>query len=70
MFDFIKARSRQGRNDRKHNHNRYGPRVATDGNCEVLPSGAIAVRTLEVKPHTSQKAEKRKAKRLAMGRKA
>jgi len=59
-----------GRNDRKCNHNKYGKQVATDGNCVVLPSGAIAVRYIEQKPRTSKKAEKRKARRLAMGRKA
>jgi len=38
-----------GRNDRKANHNKYGKKVATDGNCVVLPSGAIVVRVLETK---------------------
>lgn len=43
-----------GRNDRKHNHNKYGVKVATDGN-EVLPSGAIVSRVLVRTPKKSKK---------------
>lgn len=50
-----------GRNDRKHNHNKYGVKVATDGN-EVLPSGAIVIRVLKITPK-KQKPIKKKAKK-------
>lgn len=54
LFNFmgVKEKKHPGRNDRKHNHNKYGPKVATDG-CEVLPSGAIVVRVVQVTPKTS-----------------
>ena len=53
LVDFLLAKKRHvGRNDRKHNHNKYGPKVATDG-CEVLPSGAIVVRVIQVAPKAS-----------------
>lgn len=54
LFSFFGAKKRHGRNDRKHNHNKYGPKVATDG-CEVLPSGAIVVGVSKVTPKTSTK---------------
>lgn len=58
LFDFLKGEGKkqrhQGRNDRKHNHSKYGPKVATDG-CEVLPSGAIVARTVQVTPKTSKR---------------
>ena len=38
-----------GRNDRKHNHNKYGVKVATDNNCLFVTSnGSIAVRYLPI----------------------
>ena len=56
LFDFLgtKKEKYHGRNDRKHNHNKYGPKVATDG-CEVLPSGAIVVGVSKVTPKTSKR---------------
>lgn len=58
LLDFLKGLGKKkrykGRNDWKHNHNKYGPKVATDG-CEVLPSGAIVARTVESSPKTSKR---------------
>lgn len=42
------GRFKAGRNDRKHNHNRYGAKVVTDNNCTVLPSGAIEPKSEKV----------------------
>lgn len=47
----------QHRNDRKHNHNKYGVKVATDGN-EVLPSGAIVSRVLVISPKKKKNEKK------------
>ena len=39
----------QGRNDRKWNYNKYNPpKLATAGK-QVLPSGAIIIRKIEIK---------------------
>ena len=51
--------TKQGRNDRKHNHNKYGVKVATDNNCLFVTSnGSIAVRFTPV-PKKKKKGGKR-----------
>ena len=50
----------KGRNDRRHNHNKYGVKVVTDGSV-VYSSGAIFARNL---PHTEiHNKSERRAKR-------
>lgn len=59
MINLLKSifgakKKHKGRNDRKCNHSKYGPKVSTDGH-EVLPSGAIVARVVKTTPKTSKR---------------